>query len=65
MALASDHITAEAVEATEFPDLVRRYRITGVPKTVVNDRVEILGSLPEDMFVRQALETLQQSSSPD
>jgi hypothetical protein len=26
-----------------------------VPKTVVNDDVEILGALPEDAFVDQAL----------
>jgi len=44
-----------AVEATEFPDLARRYRVTGVPKTVVNDAVEILGGLPQDDFVSQAL----------
>ena len=36
-------------------DLARRYRVTGVPKTVVNDSIEILGALPEDMFVRAAL----------
>jgi glutaredoxin-like protein len=55
MAFASPNITAYAVEATEFPDLVRRYKVTGVPKTVVNDEVEILGALPEDAFVDQAL----------
>jgi predicted DsbA family dithiol-disulfide isomerase len=43
------------VEATEFPDLARRYRVTGVPKTVVNDTVEILGALPQDAFIEQAL----------
>ena len=56
MAFASPNITAYAVEATEFPDLARRYKVTGVPKTVVNDEVEILGALPEDRFVDQALE---------
>jgi predicted DsbA family dithiol-disulfide isomerase len=56
MALASPQITAIAVEATEFPDLARRYRVTGVPKTVVNEQVEILGALPEEMFVEQALD---------
>jgi len=61
MAFASPHITAFAVEATEYPDLARRYRVTGVPKTVVNDRIEILGALPEDAFVSQALEA---ESSP-
>jgi predicted DsbA family dithiol-disulfide isomerase len=55
MAFANPNITAYAVEATEFPDLARRYQVTGVPKTVVNEQVEILGSLPEDAFVEQAL----------
>ena len=55
MAFASSNITAYAVEATEFPDLVRRYQVTGVPKTVVNEQTEILGALPEDAFVEQAL----------
>ena len=55
MAFASRNITAYAVEATEFPDLARRYRVTGVPKTVVNETVEILGALPQEAFVEQAL----------
>ncbi len=56
MAFANPHITAFAVEATEFPDLARKYRVTGVPKTVVNDQVEILGGIPQDEFVAQALD---------
>jgi predicted DsbA family dithiol-disulfide isomerase len=59
MAYASPHITAIAVEATEYPDLARRYRVTGVPKSIVNDTVEILGAVPQDMFVEQALTALQ------
>jgi glutaredoxin-like protein len=55
MAFANPNITAFAVEATEFPDLARKYSVTGVPKTVVNDSVEILGALPPDAFVSQAL----------
>jgi thioredoxin-related protein len=56
MAFANPNITAFAVEATEFPDLARKYRITGVPKTVVNDQIEILGGIPQDDFIQQALE---------
>ncbi len=56
LAAASPHVTATAIEATEFPELVQRYRISGVPKTVVDDRVEILGSQPEDAFVRAVLQ---------
>ena len=59
MALESPLVTAWAVSATEFADLVRRYRVTGVPKTVVNDRNEILGAMPEDMFVEKALEMIE------
>lgn len=55
MAFASPNITAYAVEATEYPDLARKYRVTGVPKTVVDDTIEILGALPEDAFIEQAL----------
>jgi predicted DsbA family dithiol-disulfide isomerase len=55
MAFASPQITAYAVEATEYPDLARRYHVSGVPKTVVNDDIEILGALPQDDYVQQAL----------
>ncbi len=59
MAFVSPKITALAVEATEYPDLARRYRVTGVPKSIVNDKVEILGALPQDAFVEQALSALE------
>jgi predicted DsbA family dithiol-disulfide isomerase len=56
MAAASPRITTSVVEATEFPELVRQYRVTGVPKTVVDDHVEILGAQPEEVFVQQMLQ---------
>ena len=56
MAYANPNITSAAIEATEFMDLSRKFRVTGVPKTIVNDTVEILGALPEEMFVRAALQ---------
>lgn len=52
MAVESPQIRAACIEATEFMDLARKYRVTGVPKTVVNDSWEILGALPESDFVR-------------
>ena len=55
MAFESPHITAASVEATEFMELSRRYRVTGVPKTIVNGTVEILGAVPEDAFVQSVL----------
>jgi glutaredoxin-like protein len=52
LAIESPLITASCVEATEFMDLSRKFRVTGVPKTIVNGSIEILGALPEDQFVR-------------
>jgi len=56
MALANPHITASTIQATEFYDLARKYRVTGVPKTVVNEAIEVLGALPDPEFVRAALD---------
>jgi predicted DsbA family dithiol-disulfide isomerase len=56
MAAANPNITADAIEATEFMDLSRKYRVTGVPKTIVNETIEIMGGLPEQTFVRAVLE---------
>jgi hypothetical protein len=58
MAIESPHVTSIAVEVTEFPDLITRYRVNGVPKIVVNDRTELLGAQPEQDFVRDALQGL-------
>ena len=52
LAVESPLITASCIEATEFMDLSRKFRVTGVPKTIVNGSIEILGALPEDQFVR-------------
>jgi hypothetical protein len=55
MAVESPLIRATCVEATEFMDLSQRYQVTGVPKTVVNGTIEMLGALPESVFVRTAV----------
>jgi hypothetical protein len=56
MAFANPHITADSVDAIEFMELSRRYRVSGVPKTVVNDTLEVLGGLPEADFVEAVLQ---------
>ncbi len=57
MAVESPNISATCVEASEFHDLSRQYRVTGVPKTVSSVGAEILGALPEDDFVRGVFES--------
>jgi len=64
MAVENPHITATCVEATEFIDLSRKYRVTGVPKTIVNGTIEILGAVPEDTFVATVLNQGPPSAVP-
>lgn len=60
MAVENEHIAADVVEATEFPDLAQKYRIFGVPKVVINDQMEFEGALPEPRFLREVLRALDQ-----
>lgn len=56
MAIESEHVTADVVEISEFPDMAQRYAVTGVPKIVLNDRMELLGAQPETTLVRAVVE---------
>jgi Thioredoxin domain len=53
MAMESEAVTADVIEANEFPALSAQYAVQAVPKTVVNDRVEFLGAMPEARFVKE------------
>lgn len=57
LAIESDLITADMVEATEFPDLVQHYEIRGVPKTVLNGTASIEGSLPESEYIDEIMKS--------
>lgn len=47
LAFASDHITADMIDASEFPDDADRYHVHAVPLTVVNGSIRIEGAVPE------------------
>jgi hypothetical protein len=55
LAVASEAIRGDCVEATEFPELAQRYSVMAVPKIVINERVSFEGALPEPQFVEQVL----------
>lgn len=55
MAMESAQVTADVIEANEFGSLSAQYAVQAVPKTVVNDTVEMLGAMPEQRFVQEAL----------
>ena len=59
MAVASDKVTAVAIEANEFPELSQAYRVSAVPKIVINDRVEFEGALPEAQVLDAVLRAVE------
>ena len=64
MAVASGRVRAECIETTEFPELAQRYRVSAVPKIVINDRVEFEGALPERDFLSAVLQAVDDSEAP-
>jgi hypothetical protein len=60
MALESELVTAEGVEAIEFPDLARRFSVTGVPHTTINSGDgTLIGTAPEDFLVEEIRKALK------
>ncbi len=59
MAIESDLVRADMVEAIEFPHLAIKYHVHGVPKTVVNETFFIEGAVPEVIFVQQIVRAVK------
>jgi len=57
-AIANPHVKAEVVECQEFPEMAQAYGVSGVPKTVINDKAEFVGAVPDEIFVNAILQTL-------
>ena len=56
LALSSDLVSADMVEATEFPHLANRYQVQAVPLTVINETIRVEGAVPEARLVEKVLE---------
>jgi glutaredoxin-like protein len=54
-AIENPMIRAEVIDASEFPELAIKYTVMATPKTVVNDKVEFVGAVPEKVFLEQVL----------
>ncbi|ODN30566.1 protein disulfide oxidoreductase [Fervidobacterium thailandense] len=58
MALASDMVTAEVIEANEFYDLSEEFGVSSVPHIAINRNPDryFIGAYPEPQFLQQVLE---------
>jgi len=55
LAVESDMVRADVIDASEFPTLAQKYAVIGVPKIVINEKVEFVGAFNEDLFAEQVL----------
>lgn len=61
LAMENELITADMIEAIEFPDLAERYMVMGVPKVVMNDVYYFEGALPERHYVDKVVEAARKT----
>ena len=62
MAQLNPRITADVIEANEFPELSQQFNVMGVPKTVVNGVEELVGAQPEAQLMAAIRATLGRAS---
>ncbi len=54
-AVENDSIRVDVVDVSEFLHLAQKYGVMGVPKKVINERIEFVGAVPEDIFLEHVL----------
>lgn len=62
LAVASQWVTADMVEATEFPHLANRYQVYGVPRTVINEVIHIEGAVPENHLISEMMAVMDEAA---
>jgi len=55
LAIESDRVTGDMVEAIEYPHLAQKYGVQGVPKVVINEAHSFTGAMSESRFVQEVL----------
>ena len=48
-------VKADVIDINEFPYLSQKYAVMGVPKIIINEKVEFTGSFNEDLFAEHVL----------
>ena len=60
MAMESEFVTGEMVEAMEFADLSNQFNVSGVPHTIINSGSgEVVGAVPESRLMNEIQKALK------
>ncbi len=60
LALESEFIDAEMIEAQTFEELSVKFSVSSVPKVVINDQYEFVGNQPLEVFLEEIAKTQSQ-----
>ena len=55
LAIESDMIRADVIESSEFPTLAQKYSVIGVPKIIINEKIDFVGAFSEDLFAEHVV----------
>jgi glutaredoxin-like protein len=55
LAVESDFIRTDVIDGSEFPQLVQKYAVMGVPKVIINEKIEFVGAFNEDLFAEHVV----------
>jgi glutaredoxin-like protein len=53
IALRNPRISADMVDGNVFADLTQKYKVTGVPKIIINEKQELVGNQPVEKFLEE------------
>jgi alkyl hydroperoxide reductase subunit AhpF len=57
--MLNPNIQAEMIEANTFPAVSTKYKVSGVPKIIINESFELLGNQPLDAFLNEIEKSLK------
>lgn len=55
LAIESDFVRADVIDSSEFTPLAQKYAVMGVPKIIINEKIEFVGAFNEDLFAEHVL----------
>ncbi len=55
LAIESDWVKADVIDSSEFVTLAQKYSVIGVPKVVINEKIEFVGAFNEDLFAEHVV----------
>jgi len=55
LAIENDLVRADVIDSGEFSELAQKYAVMGVPKIIINEKIEFVGAFSEDLFAEHVL----------